>query len=120
MKPAGYVLTGLNKYRNRSHSPRILDYSLTHDWFGLDEKEAVFPNQEHLNVLPITRLVLIRLVLSTLEKRRRRMSVDDFWIWQPIRLQGATILCTRTEFRIYRYLKAIRRFVHKIVSVPTL
>ncbi|PZR82022.1 MAG: hypothetical protein DLM68_16650 [Hyphomicrobiales bacterium] len=43
MNAAGFVLTGMRKCRSRAHPPMILAHSLTSDFFGIEEREAIIP-----------------------------------------------------------------------------
>jgi Single-strand binding protein family len=51
MNVAGYLLTGMRKYRSRAHSPLILARGLTTDFSGLEERETDF---ESFNAWPAT------------------------------------------------------------------
>jgi hypothetical protein len=48
MRAAGYVLTGMRKYRRRAHPPMILAHSLTSEFFGIEGLDARFAQNRTL------------------------------------------------------------------------
>src|SRR5208283_2577585 len=58
MTPAGFILTGMRKYRRRARSPMILAHSLASDFFGIEERETWFPDFESFAVWPATARLL--------------------------------------------------------------
>ena len=121
MQPSGTILTGLRKYRNRSHAPIILDYGVINDWFGLDQKTAAFANYEHFEVRPVTRAVLYNVAENKLSERPRILSTDDFAVWAHPK--HGSIVCTESDYVFAKTIAAItgrsREAVHSIHSTVT-
>lgn len=107
MQSSGYILTGLRKYRNRSHAPIILDYGLQSDWFGIDEKASTFSNYESFDVRPATRNVLRCLAANKLSKRPRALSIDDFSVWAQSRGHNGIIICTEGDYLFAKTIAAL-------------
>lgn len=94
MNAAGYILTGMRKYRRRAHPPMILAHSLTSDFFGIEERAAAYPDFEHFEVWPATARVMWRLRRS--DHLSGQASVSDLDCWRDPQTRRI-ILCTRRE-----------------------
>lgn len=94
MNVAGYVLTGMRKYRRRAHAPMILAHSLTSDFFGIEERESEFPDFESFEVWPATARLLWR--LRRLDRLAGQSSLAHFGHWQDPASRKIA-LCSRQE-----------------------
>lgn len=98
MNAAGYVLTGMRKYRRRAHSPMILAHSLRSDFFGIDELAGWFPDFESFTVWPATARLLWQLRRTDRPEIAGQSSLVHFGHWRDPRARRV-ILCTRKEAR---------------------
>ena len=97
MNVAGYLLTGMRKYRSRAHSPLILARGLTTAFSGLEERETDF---ESFNVWPATARLLWQ--LRKIDHLAGQSSLAHFGHWHaPARRR--MILCTRDEAKRARF-----------------
>ena len=104
MNAAGYVLTGMRKYRRRAHSPMILAHSLRSDFFGLDELTGWFPDFESFMVWPATARLLWQIRRTDRPELSGQSSLEHFGHWRDERARR-TILCTRKEARRVKRLR---------------
>jgi hypothetical protein len=100
MNVAGYLLTGMRKYRSRAHSPMILAHSLTTDFFGIEERESYFPDFESFNVWPATARLLWQ--LREIDHLAGQSSLAHFGHWHDAP-RRRMILCTRDEAKRARF-----------------
>jgi len=96
MNAAGYILTGLRKYRRRAHPPMILFHSLTSEFFGIEEREAYYPDFESFWVVPVSAGVLRH--CQRTDHLAGQTCIDEFAYWRPAR-STTGFLCTRNEAR---------------------
>jgi hypothetical protein len=106
MRATGFVLTGLRKYRNRGHSPIIIDFGVINDWFGIGEKALAFTNYESFEVRPVTHAVLMKLAENKMSERPRTYSLDDFAVWVRSK-KHSVIICTKSDFVLAKAIEAI-------------
>jgi hypothetical protein len=104
MNAAGYILTGMRKYRRRAHSPMILAHSLSSEFFGIEELEAWFPDYECFTVWPATARLLWQLRKLDRPELAGRSSLADFGHWRNPATRRLT-LCSRIEARQARLSK---------------
>ena len=57
----GYILTGQLTIRRAAHAPVILRHDLPTAFFGIEEREADWPDFHSFNVFPISDAALTRL-----------------------------------------------------------
>jgi hypothetical protein len=100
MNAAGYVLTGIRRIRRRAHPPMILAHGLTSDFFGIEEREAEFPDFESFAVWPATARLLWQ--LRDLDRLAGQSSVAHFGQWREPTIRRF-ILCSRKEAKRARY-----------------
>ena len=98
MNAAGYILTGMRKYRRRAHSPMILAHSLTSDFFGIEELEGWFPDFESFTVWPATARLLHQLRKLDRPELAGQSSLEHFAHWHD-RQRRRIALCSRQEAR---------------------
>ena len=96
MNAAGYVLTGMRKYRRRAHSPMILAHSLASDFFGIAELETWFPDFESFAVWPATARLLWELRDLDRPELAGQSSLEHFAHWLCPTSRKIT-LCSRQE-----------------------
>lgn len=96
MRAAGYILTGMRKCRSRAHPPMILWHSLTSDFFGIEEREAHFPDFEFFHVWPATARLMWE--LRDLDRLAGQSSVAHFGHWHDPTTRKI-ILCSRQEMK---------------------
>lgn len=104
MRAAGYVLTGMRKYRRRAHPPMILAHSLTSEFFGIEEREDYFPDFESFAVWPVTARVMCR--LRRCDHLAGQSCVAELACW-PDPATRRLILCTRRERVRARFLAKV-------------
>jgi hypothetical protein len=102
MTPAGFILTGIRKYRSRAHPPMILAHSLTTQWFGIDERAGDYPDFENFAVWPATQRLLWALRKIDRPELAGQSSVAHFGHWQDP-ASRKIILCTRQEAKRARF-----------------
>ena len=101
MHAAGYILTGMRRYRRRAHAPMILAHSLASDFFGLEEIEGWLPDFECFAVWPATARLLWTLRDLDRPELAGQSSLAHFGHWrQP---SGRTIICSRKEAKRARW-----------------
>jgi len=96
MNAAGYILTGMRKYRRRAHSPMILAHSLVSDFFGIAELETWFPDFESFAVWPATARLLWALRNLDRPELAGQSSLEHFDHWRDPKSRKVT-LCSRQE-----------------------
>jgi hypothetical protein len=107
MKAEGYILTGLRKMRNGSHSPIIVDYGFTAARLDPDAAADRLPTYEHFNVFPATKAVIAQLAQAAANDRRRLLAVEDFSVWPQDRSNGGLIVCTEKDRLMARLVAAV-------------
>jgi hypothetical protein len=108
MRAAGFVLAGIRKIRSRAHPPFILAHSLTSDFFGIEEREADFPDFESFTVWPATARLMWE--LRDLDRLAGQSSLAHFGHWQNPATRKIT-LCTKHEAKRAKWA-AKRRIAH--------
>lgn len=98
MRVAGYLLTGMRKYRSRAHAPMILAHSLTSDFFGIEGREDYFPDFEFFHVWPATARLLWQ--LREIDHLAGQSSVAHFGHWHdPARRKRISLLRVKIAAR---------------------
>ena len=102
MRTAGFILTGMRKYRRRAHAPMILAHSLASDFFGIEEREGWFPDFESFAVWPATARLLWELRGLDRPELAGQSSLEHFAHWQDPETRKI-MLCSRQEAKRARW-----------------
>jgi len=109
MKVDGYILTGLHKLRNASHSPIILDYGSSATLLDLVEAGDRHSNFENFHIFPVSKAALRCITRTTGTNSRKVLSIDDFSVWPRHSMLGGPIICTENDFFLAKPLESLTK-----------
>lgn len=94
MIAAGFILTGQRRYSERMHPPMVIAHSLPTEFFGIEEREADYPDFHGFHVWPATAAVLAE--LRAVDHLAGQNCLDEFCAWRDPNAKRL-VICTGEE-----------------------